>query len=183
MNETINAIFDRRSIRSFKAEPLTQDQIGTLAEVALASPSGMNLQPWLFHFVSDPAKIAAVSEAAIGFFRKTGNQAVLDRIASRHPSIFYGAPLVIFITTPKDNPSGVDTGIAVANLAIAAQSMGLGSCIIGMASAAFGSDQGAEVARLLEIPDDRAFMVSIAIGHPAMTKEAHERNPDKVKFI
>ena len=183
MNETINAIFDRRSIRSFTAEPLAKEQINTLAEVAMASPSGMNLQPWLFHFVTDQARISAVSEAAVSFFRKTNNQAVIDRIASRHPSIFYGAPLVVFITTPKDNPSGVDVGIAVANLVIAAQSMGLGSCIIGMASAAFGSDQAADVARLLEVPDDRAFVVSIAIGHPAATKEAHERNPEKVKFL
>lgn len=183
MNETINAIFDRRSVRAYTAESLTQEQISILADVALASPSGMNLQPWLFHFVTDQSKISAVSEAAVSFFRKTNNQAVLDRIASRHPSIFYGAPLVVFITTPKDSPSGVDVGIAVANLAIAAQSMGLGSCIIGMAAAAFGSDQSAEVASQLEIPDDHAFIVSIAIGHPAMTKEAHELNPEKVKFI
>lgn len=183
MNDTINAIFDRRSIRAYTAEPLTEEQLKTLAEIAMASPTGMNLQPWLFHFATDQAKIAVVSEAAVSYFRKTGNQVVLDRIASRHPSIFYGAPLVVFITMPKDNPSGVDAGIAVANLAIAAQSMGLGSCIIGMASAAFASDQAADAARVLEIPDDRAFIISIAIGHPAMTKEAHERNPEKVKFI
>lgn len=183
MNETLSAIFDRRSIRAYTAEPLTEEQIKTLAEVALASPTGMNLQPWLFHFVTDQARLDIVNEASLNYFRKIGNQAVLDRIASRHASIFYGAPLVVFITMPKDNPSGVDAGIAAANLAIAAQSMGLGSCIIGLAAAAFGSDQASDVARVLEIPDGRAFSISIAIGHPAATKEAHERNPEKIKFL
>ena len=60
---------------------------------------------------------------------------------------------------------------------------GLGSCIIGLAAAAFGSDQASDVARVLEIPDGRAFSISIAIGHPAATKEAHERNPEKIKFL
>lgn len=187
MNEIIKAILDRRSIRGFTSEQLTDAQVDTLAEVALASPSAMNQQPWIFHFVRDTEKIAAISDAAVAFFRKTGNQAVLDRIASRHSSIFYGAPLVVFITMPKDSLTNtmrcIDAGIAAENLAIAAQSMGLGSCIIGMAAVAFNGDQAADIARLIDMPDDHAFMISIAIGHAAVSKDAHEHNPEKVKRI
>ncbi|MGI6333873.1 MAG: nitroreductase family protein [Saccharofermentanales bacterium] len=183
MNETIKAIFDRRSIRKFKPDRLTDEQIETLIQVALASPSGMDLQPWLFHFITNQDKISRISEAVLETFRKAGNQALLDRMAARHPSIFYGAPLLVVISMPQDNLSGVDAGIAIENLAIAAQSMGLGSCIIGMAAAGFNGDEGDELASLIEMPADHAFMISIAIGHPAMTKEAHIRNRKKIKVI
>ena len=52
MNETIKAILDRRSIRNFKNIPLTDEQIQTFAQVALASPTGMDRQPWIFRLVT-----------------------------------------------------------------------------------------------------------------------------------
>lgn len=183
MNETLQAIFDRRSIRNFQPEPLTDDQMETLIQVALASPTGMNRQSWQFHFVVNTEKIAALSEASLETFRRQGNQAVLDSMAARHTSLFYGAPLVIIISMPKDSISGVDAGIAVENLVIAAESMGLGSCIIGLAGAAFSGEQADEMARLIEMPPDNAFVIAIAIGSKAMTKEAHARNPEKITII
>lgn len=180
INDTLKAIFARRSIRNFKSIPLTAEQIDTLAEVALASPTGMNRQPWLFHFITDPLKIEAISEAALNYFRQQGNTTVLDRMASRHRSLFYGAPLVIIISLPKDFGSQIDAGIAVENLAIAAQSMGLGSCIIGLAEAAFEGSQEESIARMIALPDSHEFAISIAIGQAAISKEAHERHPEKV---
>lgn len=187
MNDTIRAILDRRSIRGFTPDPLTPVQLETLSQVALASPSAMNQQPWLFHFVTDQAVISRISASAVDFFRSSGNQAVLDRIASRHASIFYGAPLVVFISMSKEcqknTMNGVDAGIAAENLVIAAQSMGLGSCIIGMAAVAFSGEDSAGIAGLIDMPESNAFMISIAIGRPAMSKDAHEQNPEKVKWI
>ncbi len=183
INETLQAIFDRRSIRRFAAEALTADQLETLQAVALASPSGVNRQPWHFSFVINPDKIAAVSEAALEHFRQDRNQGVLDRMAARHKSLFYGAPLVVFISLPRGDDADLDAGIAVENLAIAAQSMGLGSCIIGLAAAAFNGTQAAEMKRLVAMPAGHEFAISIAIGHPAMTKEAHEQHPEKITVV
>lgn len=183
MNDTLKAIFDRRSIRRFEDTPLTAEEISTLENVALASPSGMDRQPWLFHFITDQKVISEISEGALDTFRRDGNQAILDRMAARHPSIFYGAALLVVISMPKDNPSGVDAGIAAENLAIAAQSMGLGSCIIGLAAASFSGVRGDAMCKLIGMPDDNCFMVSVAIGHPAMTKEAHESHPEKIVRI
>ena len=180
INDTLQAIFDRRSIRRFEPMPLTEEQIDMLVEVALASPSGMNRQPWFFHFITDPEKIEAISEAALEYFHRQGNKAVLERMASRHKSLFYGAPLVIIISLPKDLDSQIDAGIAVENLAIAAQSMGLGSCIIGLAEASFAGSQAETCARMIELPDSHEFAISIAIGRAAISKEAHERHPEKV---
>lgn len=182
INDTLKALFERSSIRRFTDEPLTEDHLDTFARAALASPSGMDAQPWHFVFVTDPAVISAVSEGALDTFRRAGNQTVLDRVASRHASLFYGAPLVVFITLPA-SASPIEAGITAQTLALAAQSMGLGSCIIGLAGAAFSGDVGDVTARRIGIPDGHAFALSVAIGHPAMSKAPHTAHPEKITWI
>lgn len=182
-NPTLEAIFSRRSIRRFTPEPLTAAEIEILRQVALAAPTGMDVQPWQFHFLLNPDMINRISHIALTTLRNNGNQAAVDRMAERHESLFYGAPLVVFISMPVENMSGVDAGIAVQSLAIAAQSMGLGSCIIGLAGAAFEGEQADEVKASLQMSGDRAFIISIAIGHPDTTKEAHVRHEEKAVLI
>lgn len=181
-NDTLKAIQNRRSIRKFLPQPLTQAETQALAEAALASPTGMNRQDWLFTFITNQDLIADLNQAAMQTFRETGNEAVIKRIKARHESIFYGTPLLILITQPKDQ-DGLDAGIAVGVLAVAAQSMGLGSCIIGLADAAFSGSRAAEMARKTGMPEDHRFAISIAIGYPAISKEAHERRPEKIRYI
>ncbi len=183
MNETIQAILNRRSIRNFSDKPLSQAEIDQLVAVALASPTAMNRQLWEYRFITSQDLISELNRAVIDRFRETGNQAALDRIASRHKSIFYGAPLVVAIAMPPEHYTAVDAGIAVQNLAIAAQSMGLGSCIIGMAAAAFEGETGKQPLEEMDWPEGFQFAISIAIGHPAMNKEAPERHPEKVRLL
>lgn len=185
-SQTTQFILDRRAIRHFTDQPLTDEQVRLLADIALSSPSAMNQQPWQFHFIRSQAVIAAINEAALHAFRDEGNKAALERAAARHPSIFYGAPLVVVISLPRISPSHyaqIDAGIAVENLAVGAQSLGLGSCIIGMAGAAFAGRQKEQLASLIKMAEDRVFAISIAIGHPGIAKEAHEHRPDKIVWI
>jgi nitroreductase len=181
-NDTIRSIMERRSIRNFTTQPLAPDELDILRDAALASPSAVNGQPWQFHFITRQSVIEKINQAALDHFRITGNQAVLDRMSARHPSIFYGAPLLVIITLPRGRGL-LDAGIAAENLAIAAQSLGLGSCIIGLAEAAFASDEASTVAELIKLPAGYEFAISVAIGHAASTKEAHETHPEKITWI
>ncbi len=181
--DTMETILERRSIRNFTDQALTEEEIKTLSDAALASPSAMNNQPWLFSFVLNRQIIATLSESAISFFAEQGSAATVERIKSRHESLFYGAPLVVIVTLPKEVASDIDVGIAVQNMALAAQSMGLGSCIIGLAAGSFAGGREQKNFELLKIPEGRRFAMSIAIGHPAMTKEAHDLHPEKVAYL
>ena len=182
MNETLKCILERGSIRRFSYEALTEDELDTLAKAVLASPSGMDVQPWHFSFVTNPETIDAVSESALDTFRRAGNQTVLDRVAARHPSMFYGAPLVVFISLPPTS-SQIEAGIAAQTLALAAKSMGLGSCIIGLAGAAFTDEDPAGLRSKLGIPDGHIFAISVAIGHPEVNKVPHAAHPEKITWI
>jgi hypothetical protein len=52
-----------------------------------------------------------------------------------------------------------------------------------MPRAAFAGQRRAEVEQALKIPQTHDFVVAIAIGVPAMSKEAHEVFPGKVDFV
>lgn len=182
MNETIRTILERASIRGFTSTPLTQDERDLLVRAALATPSGMDAQPWHFTFVADQTTVAAVSEAALDTFRRAGNQTVLDRMAARHPSLFYGAAVVVFISLAP-GASSIEAGIAAQNLALAARSLGLGSCIIGLAGAAFSGPDGPVLSERLDFPEGYVFGISVAIGHPAVDKAPHASDPAKVTWI
>jgi nitroreductase len=183
MNSIIQqAILDRRSIRNFRPDALTEEQLDALADAALASPSAMDLQPWQFSFVLDPAVHRLLTEATLEAFRAEGNQSAVDRITGRHESLFYGAPLVIVISTP-DASSMIDAGIAVQTLALAAHGLGLGSCIIGLAAAAFSGPSAATCRGAVGMATDRIFAICVAIGHPAVTKGPHERHCEKIVWI
>ena len=183
MNETMQNIFNRRSIRNFKSDRLSSEQLQQLAQTALASPTGMNQQSWHFAFVTNQELITKVNDAAFASFKRENQQDIIERMKKRHESIFYGAPLVVFISMPKSNDNLIDAGIAVMNLAIAAQSMGLGSCIIGLAGAAFSGRVKDDLKNELEFPPCHEFAISVAIGYPAMDKEPHDMRPEKVTFI
>lgn len=183
-NSVLRVIDSRRSIRSFENKDLTQDEIEQLRQAALAVPTAMNLQELKYSFILDPDVIEELSQAVIKTLEQDKNLEVLERIRSRHTSIFYGAPLLITISAPGGyHYSPVNAGIAVQTLALAAQSMGLGSCIIGMANAAFSGSKAKKCKELAGIPADCEFIIAIAIGHAAISKEPHDLQPDNITFI
>ena len=151
MNETIRSILDRRSIRAYEDKPLTEEQLTLLEQCAVASPTGMNAQSWSFSFVTDREKIAMVDSAVVAKLDNGTKQ----RVDSRGGTVFYNAPLVIFISGDKNSVwSEVDAGIAVENLALCAHSLGLGSVIIGMCRCAFEGEEGKRLGEMLRFPEN-----------------------------
>lgn len=170
MNDTIRSILDRRSIRAYKPDALTEEQLAALRECAVASPTAVNAQSWHFTFVTNRDVITDVDNAVMALL----DNASRERMKGRGGSVFYKAPLAVFISCDKNSRWGeVDAGIAVENLALAAHSLGLGSVIIGMCKVAFDGPEGDRLASLLKFPENHRFAIAIAIGHPDTTKEAH----------
>ena len=155
MNEVLQAIADRRSIRSYKDIPVTDAQLEALMQAAVQSPSAVNRQPYHFTFVRSRDILAEFSRAA-----------------DSDTDILRGAPLVCFIFC---NETGVyppiDSGIAVENLALAAHSLGLGSVILGMPREVFNTKP--EWYARLKAPAGMHFAIAIGIGTPAAGKDAH----------
>ena len=175
MNEVLKAIHDRRSTRGFNDVQLTEEQLQVLIDAALASPTARNTQMWHFSFVQNRELLDACSSDLVG-----------GRGLDKDFHVFYHAPTVVFISRPEKCDNSfveVDCGIACENIVLAAQSMGLGSVIIGMIKDVFMSDKGECYSKAIGIPEGYCFSIAVAIGNNTVTKEAHPIGENKVNII
>ena len=183
-NETLSLIFSRRSHRAYEDTPLTQAQLDALLDAALASPSALNRQPWHFTVVRSQPLLDEINGAVWEQMMKRAPDARSPRFADADFHVFYHAPTVIFISGMPDNPyTQIDAGIAVENIALAAESMGLGSVILGMPRDAFAGPRADVFRRALNFPDGWDFVIAIAVGVPRDEKEPHPAKPDRVSFV
>lgn len=174
MNEVIKTMLERSSIRAYENTPLTDDEIFQLKKAALSAPTAMNKNEQRFLFINDADTISFIEEKIIETIKESGNADMIERINSRNNKVLYDAPLFIGIFGKDGKFTGVDAGIAVQNLALAAKSMGLDSVILGMPLMAFEGKHGDEISAKLRIPSEFNLKIAIAIGHAAMYKKPHE---------
>lgn len=183
-NPVLQAIDERRSIRSYTDEQVSKEHLDLLLSAALASPSARNSQPWHFSVVQNQALIERINRAAVEQLKIGADEALLNRLNTPGYTIFYHAPTVIFLSAnPEGRYSALDCGIAVQNIALAAHSLGLGSVILGMPRAAFEGPEKEALERELDFPEGASFQIAIAIGHPAASKEKHPVEEGKISFI
>jgi nitroreductase len=170
-NEVLKAISDRRSIRQYKPEQITQEELDTILKAAVESRSAKNSQPWHFSVVRDQNVIKQVNETACAALAKGGGGYANVR------DIFYSAPTVIFISANKEATpwASLDCGIAAQTIALAAHSIGLGTVLLGLPAMAWGDDleQNAKLNAMLKFPEGYSFALAIAVGYAAASKDAH----------
>ena len=173
-NHVLEAILSRSSIRAYKEKSLDSEQIEALKKAALASPTAMNRQEQRFVFITDSKTIEKLNTAVFDAVIASGNEAFAERIRSRGGRILYSPPLLVCIFSKQSNYAGVDAGIAVENLALAAKSIGLDSVILGMPAIAFTGEEGAKLTASLGVPEGYEFRIGISIGYKDTEKEPHE---------
>lgn len=195
-NAVLRAIYERRAVRKYKRRPVSRETILLLLDAARMAPSAMNKQPWKFYVVTDPLKIklcsAQIKKAAARQFLKTGIKVILKNASSllhfpkglqfmrEADPVFHAAPVLIFITCPRDNEwSDLDTGMCAQNLMLAARSIGLATCPVGFGKFVEQTPFFAE----LGIPASERVNLSVILGYGDEEPEVHERKKDNVKFI
>lgn len=183
-NETLRLIADRRSHRAYEQTPLTQEQLDALLRAAVESPSAVNRQPWHFTVVRNQALLDEMNRAVWEEMMKRAPEKRSPRFEDGRFHVFYHAPAVIFISGMPDNHyTPIDGGIAVENIALAAESMGLGSVILGMPGDAFRHEKADHFRKALQFPEGWDFVIAIAVGVPADTKPAHPVAEGKISFV
>lgn len=185
-NPVLDAIAQRRSIRAYTPQQISEEQLQAILQAGLQAPSAVNAQPWHFTAVQDAALLARINEAFRAVALETATPENRERFSDPTYSVFHHAPTVIFISCPalEEKPyAQTDTGIAIENMALAAHALGLGSVILGMPRLAFAGAEAAALRQALAFPEGYAYCLSIAIGLPDATKEAHPVHPDRVTII
>ncbi|MDO4459290.1 MAG: nitroreductase family protein [Clostridia bacterium] len=171
MTETQRIIKERSSIRAYTDEKLTKEQIQALVTAGLQAPTAANRQELHFTVLEHGSDILTEFEQA---FRKAAAPDKTEEERAAMNCFYYNAPVVIMISGDKESTwDACDSGIAVENIALAAQSMGLGNLIIGCLRRIFDTPAGAEWEKKL-FPENYRFDIAIAVGHANTTKVPHE---------
>lgn len=167
-----DCIKGRRSIRQFKADPVSHELLEDIVTTASYAPSWKHTQITRYIAVEGETK-----------------KRLAEECTSIHPNngrIIAGAPMVIavtiikgrsgyerdgsFSTSKEDGWQMYDAGVASEAFCLAAYEQGLGSVIIGL----FDSEKATEI---LEIPEERELVALIPIGYPAEEPTAPKRKP------
>lgn len=176
MSDVLKAIEARFSTRGYSSEKLTKDQLDSLIRAGLQAPTAANRQEIHITVVNGDHPILAEIEA----------EKNLERGLQNPPHNFYfEAPTVLFLSAEKAFGWGkLDAGIAVENIALAAEGLGLGSLIIGCIKGALSGEKRDYFANALRLPDGYDFEIAIAVGYKAAVKEPHEYSIEKnVTFL
>lgn len=184
-NPVLEAIAARRSIRAYKPEQITEEQLKIILDAAEQAPSARNSQPWHITAVQNQALIAEINEATRARLIHLMPERRADFERPEY-SVFYHAPTVIFVSCQFGEGhryAQIDCGHAVENMALAAHAIGLGSVILGMPREAFTGDKGDAFRRALDFPEGFDFIVALSVGTPAATKEAHPIEPGRISFV
>lgn len=165
----LELVTSRQSDRAYDASrPVEADKLERILEAARLAPSACNAQPWKFVVVTEPELARKVGKATAGLgmnkFAKEAPVHILVVEESANLSSFLGAKI-----KDKYFPL-IDIGIVTAHIALAAESEGLGSCILGW------FDEK-DIKSLVGIPSSKRLLLDIAIGYPAKGKRVKARKP------
>lgn len=176
-NPVVEAILKRRTIREYLDTPLSRETLGTLLDCAMWAPSGRNSQPCHVRVIKDKSLLA---ELDADFWNKVGRGTPAYTKCDVNP-VYQGAPALFLIYTPTEDP--MNSGLAAENIAIAAEGMGLGSCIIASVGSLLKAEEGEKWKKIIDIPDDFKFQIAVAVGEKAEEPAPKERHPENFRIV
>ena len=159
--ETLDAIFTRRSVRAYTPEPIPARLMYRLLEVAQATASGGNVQPWGFVAVESPGRLAALRSLAPGIVGEP--TAVICICLDVQRAVEQGG-------VGGEQIAWLSIGLATQNLLLAAHDLGLGACPV----ASF--HQGG-VSIFLDLPPTVQPILFVTLGYPAIKPTPPGRRP------
>ena len=168
MNDIIQAMKDRRSIRKYQDKPVPRELIEQVIEAGLWAPSGQGQQPVI---------IVAVTNKELRDQLAAANAAVMG--GSGDP--FYGAPVVLVVLADRSRGTRVcDGSLALGNMMLAASSLGLGSCWIHRAQEVCDEPAFKELLAKLGVEGDYEGVGNCILGWPAEEPAPKPRREGRV---
>ena len=176
MNNVIETIKKRSSTRGYTAQPLTDAELQTLIHAGLQAPTAANKQEIHFTVLKGDNPILTELE---------DEKNRLRNISAPEHNFYFEAPTVVILSADSSYKwSPLDAGIAVENMALAAEDLGLGNLIIGCIFDALRGEKKEYFSKTLNFPENYEYEIAIAFGHKAVTKEPHTYDADaQVTFL
>lgn len=154
MNETIQNIISRRSIRKYKGDMIPREILEEILKAGTFAPTGRNSQSPIILAITNKEVRDKLSKLNAKFMNNTE----IDP--------FYGAPVVLVVLVDKNKVTPVyDGSLVMGNLMNAAHSLGIGSCWIHRAKEVFDTEEGKELLKSFGIEGDYEGVGNCILGY------------------
>ena len=192
VNSVIDNIMTRRSIRSFKEQQITRDELNTILTAGSYAPSGMALQSWKFTAIQDPKVLNKINETMrqtlLGISPESEAYAYYAnyiKMAQDLTSNFlYHAATYVLVSNQRENKNGfADSALAIGNMMLAAHSIGIGSCWLNQVPRLSEHELMRELLTELEIPQDHTVYGSVVLGYPNGKERSAAPRKDVIHII
>ncbi|MDO9390276.1 MAG: nitroreductase family protein [bacterium] len=185
MNQILETIKSRRSIRQFKPEPLKEADLAAILEAGCYAPSAMNGQSWHFTVIQNKELLDRMSVQVRDLYKDIDSPRIKERLKDPNWQAFYRAPAMVVVSGNKEPKfHQTDCAAATQNMLLAAASLGIGSCWIGIIAQLLDSPLGEKFARELKIPEGYQPLYAVALGYPdGEPPQAAPRKEDAVRYI
>ncbi len=161
MNQALQFIFSRRSIRKFQDKDIPETMLTDLLEAAMAAPSAVARDPWHFIVVRERATLDKLTDLLPH-----------GKMLRQAPAAFIVCGDLTRAHDQKESYLLQDLSAAVENTLLAANALGLGACWLGVHPR---PERIAGLKELFRLPEEIIPMCGIALGWPAEQPEARTR--------
>ena len=154
MNETLRVLKERRSIRRYKPEQITDEELNAVLEAGTWAACGKGIQHCVMVVVQDRDTIAYMSRLNAEIQGNPGTDP------------FYGAPTVVVVLGDGAQANWLQDGsLVMGNLMTAAAAVGLGSCWINRAMELFDRPEGKELLKKWGLPETYRGIGNCILGY------------------
>lgn len=161
MNETLETIFNRKSVRAYRDEKIDQETLELLVKAGMAAPSGVDTRPWEFIIIDDKGILERIA-ANLKYGKMLKNAAGAIAVCGQpKKSIFEGDEFWL-----------MDCSNAAENILVAAESLGLGAVWV---SCYPSQERINKVKPILDLPSGVEPLCIISLGYPLIDQKAKNK--------
>ena len=189
MNSVIEAIKKRRSVRSYESKAVPKANIETIIKAGNEAPSSMNYQPWRFVVVEDKETHQKLLQIALPNAKQIFDnikekdpkryESIMTRFNESEDPVYYSAPVIVFVIG-QGIYAAHSCPLACENMMLAAYSLGLGSCWVGLGSMIADN---AEARKILDLKDDEKIFGPIILGYPNALPDPPPKKEPEVRWL
>ena len=170
MNKAIEVLYERRSIRKYKSEQISNEELEAVLKAGVCAPTAMNYQSPIIIAVQNKEEIAYISKLNAKIM---GNE---------NTDPFYGAPTLLIVLADANNKNAMKDGsLVMGNLMNAAYAIGLGSCWVNRATELFAMAEGKQLLEKWGIEGEYIGVGNCILGYP--DQEHPQMKPRKENYV
>ena len=165
--EMYEGLLTRRSIRSFKPEQVSDEDLAAVLKAGTYAPTAMGAQAPIIIAVQNPDDVAALN--------------ALNAVFGAGKAPYYGAPTILLVLAPAGGYlADLDGAAVLTNLCNGAHAAGLGSCWINRPQFMFETNEGRDMLKRWGVEGSWKGVGSVALGYAAAP--APEPKPRKENY-